>query len=174
MPIASATMSPRCYGNDCSTWGPQKLNDTRETGLRSLGVVEFSEDPYVQLDLGSPTTAVQAVKLVARADCCLHESQNVYVYLSPTPDFRGSGSALCAANITFSRLGEASVVLCPLNTSARYVTAQKNGTLWFSLQEFVPLMDSKWQAPASGTRQNGMPPCRCLRVRVRGVDWERG
>ena len=89
------------------------------------------------------------VRLVSRADCCLYQSQKLYVYLSPQTTFRGAGSVLCKGNITFTRAGQSMDVLCPLNTTARFVTVQLNGTNYLSLNEFVPLIDREaWHAAA--------------------------
>jgi hypothetical protein len=142
-PIANGTIYPRCLGGDCNTWGPQKLYDFRESGLRSLGEAEYSTDPYFQLDMGVQRGDVQAVRVVARSDAYIWESNNIDVYIGPTTSFLYGAATPCAYNVTFPALGAAVTVLCPVNTTARYITVQHNGTAYFSLQEVSALVDSK-------------------------------
>ena len=141
--VAGSRMWPNCYGGNCFGWGIRKVVDGRAQSTSSLGLTSYGTDPYMQLDLGSLRSDILQVRLVARADGALHQSQNVYVYLSATPDFRGVNSTLCEANITFERVGDDYTALCPVNFTARYVTVQKNGTNYFSLQEVQPMIDGK-------------------------------
>lgn len=156
--ITSGVLSPGCYQNDCTYFGWAKLVDGVETGIRSIGQTVAAVNPYMQLDFGSTRSDISMIRLVARSDCCLVQSQNVDVYASATSDFTGSGSVLCQSNVTFAYLGEAVKVLCPVNVTMRYVTVQKitstvpatgrrlqqTTSSVFSLQEVQALMDCEW------------------------------
>jgi hypothetical protein len=109
----------------------------------------------MQLDFGAAHTDISLIRLVARSDCCLEQSQYVNVYVSTTTDFTGTGSVRCAMNLTFPALGTAVKVLCPVNITMRYLTVQKitsaaattgrrlqqSTSSVFSLQEVQALMD---------------------------------
>lgn len=156
MRIASGSVSPGCYQNDCSTYGWQKLTDGIEAGLASLAQTSSGSSPYMQLDLGAVLANITAIRVVARADCCLEQSQYLNVYASTSSNFTGAGGVLCASNVTFSALGEGVLLLCPLSTTMRYVTVQKvvvtsgsgrrlhqTTSSVLSLQEVQALMDGK-------------------------------
>lgn len=157
--FSNGDLSPGCYDNDCAYYGWAKLNDGVETGIRSLGHTLYGINPHMQLDLGITRSDVSMIRLVARSDCCLEQSQFLNVYASNTTDFTGSGSVTCATNITFPALGAALRVLCPVNAAMRYVTVQKSTGLGgaasgrrlqqtsggvFSLQEVQALMNGEW------------------------------
>ena len=141
--VAGSRMWPNCYGGWCNSWGIRKVVDGREKSTSSLGITSSATNPYMQLDLGSLRSDILQVRLVARADTALYQSQRVNVYISATTDFRGINSTLCDDNITFDFLGDDYIALCPVNFTARYVTVQKNGTGYFALQEVQPMVDSK-------------------------------
>ena len=86
------------------------------------------------------------VRLVARADSNLAQSQKLSVYISPQTTFLGAGTAQCNGTIVFSKLGEEKILACPANVTARYVTVQMNATNNLALQEFNALLDGKLQA----------------------------
>lgn len=142
--ITGSVMSPGCYANNCGTWGIAKVTDNQMIGTRSLGMTVSATDPYMQLDLGSMVTTLLAVRVTARSDASLSQSQNLTVYFSETKDFTAEGVTVCQANITFSVMGEDALVLCPDGSSGRYVTVKKFGTGVFSLQEITPLYDGEW------------------------------
>ena len=141
--IAGSRMVPSCNGNDCTNWGVSKLVDGREKSVYSLGIVQYAVNPYVQLDLGLLRSDILSVRIVARADAALSQSQNLNVYLSATTDFMGANSTLCQAGLTFVGLGSETSALCPVSFKARYVTVWKNGTDYLSLQEVQALVDGE-------------------------------
>ncbi len=150
VPVVSGSMSPACYGNDCAYWGPQKAYDLNLRSFRSLAIVQYSTYPHMQFDFNDTRTDITAVRITARADCCVDQSQNLNVYLSNTTKFwdpisglTSLGSMLCSAGVRFNRLGETATVLCPVNTPARYLTVVMNGTNYLSLQEVTALYDGK-------------------------------
>jgi hypothetical protein len=103
--------------------------------------------PYMQYDLGPNPPNVTSVRITARADCCLYQSQNLYVYLSDnSTDFR-TGNTLCAGNVTFGGIGNTLVLLCPVAVAGkRYLTVQMNttenvGGQYLSLQEVTAIYD---------------------------------
>lgn len=135
-------MYPSCLKDDCATWGTQKAYDGKETGLTSLAHTAFGNNPYIQLDLGS-TQNIDAVRIVARADCCLTSSQSLAIYLSSgTTDFATSAN-LCARGVGASALGESFTALCTPNLSGRYLTIQLQLgiDMALNLQEIVPLTE---------------------------------
>ena len=138
-------MWPSCLSNDCETWGPKKLNDSKLTGVRSLGMTYVAANPYIQLDLGVGRTDITAVRITSRADCCLQQSQNLNVYLSATTAFLPPAGMLASAGITFSAQGQTVTILTPVNITARYLTVWKNDTWqYLSLQEVTALYDGAW------------------------------
>lgn len=147
-PIANGTVMPGCYANDCSMWGAMKAADTRLTGVSSLTLTQFGTNPYIQVNLGSTSMPITAVRLYGRADCCLAQSGNLNVYVSATPSFTGANSTLCAANVTMGMLGDIVMVLCPITGSAtQYVTVMRSVTGgMLSLQEIEPLYDGEIHA----------------------------
>ena len=136
-------MFPSCAGGNCNVWGIGKVVDGREKSTSSLGITSYGTNPYMQLDLGRLRSDILQVRLVARADAGLSQSQYLNVYLSATTDFRGVNSTLCDDNITFDVLGDDYIALCPVNFTARYVTVMKNGTNYLSLQEVQPMVDGE-------------------------------
>lgn len=155
MAIVGGTVSPGCLNNDCTTYGWSKLTDSIEQGTSSLASTSSGSAPYMQLDLGLVRTDILGVRLVARADSNLYESQGLNVYVSISPDFSAAGSVLCQANVSIEALGEDMMVECPLNVTGQYVTVQRisaatagrrlqqvnTGVL--SLQEMQVLMDGE-------------------------------
>lgn len=131
-------MWPSIYGGD-PYWGPAKLYDGMERGIGSLTIVSYAAYPYVQLDLGEQRSDITAIRIVARADASLGQSQNLNVYLSADTNF--TAGTLCGAAVTFASLGELITVLCPVGVTAQYVYVQMNGTNYLSLQEVTPLYD---------------------------------
>jgi hypothetical protein len=142
--VSGSRMYPSCLGGNCNAWGVVKLVDGREKSTSSLGHTSWATNPYMQLDLGSLRNDILQVRLVARADAALYQSNKVNVYISTTKDFRGVGSTLCDDDITFEYLGDDYIALCPVNFTARYVTVMKNGTnVVLSLQEVQPMVDGE-------------------------------
>lgn len=143
-------MSPGCFAGDCFNWGAHKAIDTREKSLNGLAHTSWADFPYIQVDLGYVRNDIMAVRLVSRADGWLIESQHVNVYLSNTTSWTSTGS-LCQSNVTFTNLGESVIVLCPVNSTGRYVTVWLNTTeaahvgvnKYLSLQEIVPLRNGE-------------------------------
>lgn len=140
-------MWPTCYDNDCSYWGPQKLNDSNVGSFSSLGIVQAAAYPYVQLDFGELRTDISAVRLVARADCCLDQSQGLNVYLSGNSTFLPPVGTLVSAGIAFTGVGQTVTITVPASIEARYLTVWKNHTWsYLSLQEVTALYDGGWLA----------------------------
>ena len=145
-------MSPGCYLNDCNTWGIQKAYDGRTRGLSSLPHTSKADSlPFFQLDVGANPPNITAVRIVARADGYLVESQYLNVYVSSTTSWTASTATLCAASIVFGGLGETTTVLCPTGFAwaPRYVTVVLNSTAnpqfngYLSLQEVTPLYEGR-------------------------------
>ena len=137
-------MYPNCAGGNCEYYGISKLVDGKESGTRTLGHTSYGTSPYMQLDLGYPRSDVLAVRLVARSDTALYQSQYLNVYMSNTTSFQGTNGTLCEANVTFDFLGEDTLAMCPVNVTARYITVWKNATSYLALQEVQPLVDGEW------------------------------
>lgn len=100
----------------------------------------------MQLDLGSDVAFIVAIKLIARGDASLTQSQNLSVYLSSDPSILVAGSILCQSNVTFDSLGSDHLVLCPIASTARDVTVVKNtgsSTGILALQEITPLLNGR-------------------------------
>ena len=143
--VAGSRMYPNCYNGNCAGWGIAKVVDGREKSTSSLGLTSYGNNPYMQLDLGRPRSDILQVRLVARADAALYQSQNLEVYLSTTTNFLGASSTKCESGITFEYLGDDYTVLCPVNFTARFVTVLRNATnVVLSLQEVQPMVDGKW------------------------------
>ena len=137
-----------------NTWGWKKASDTRLVGLASLARTSYGPYPSLQLDLGASAPNITAVRLAARADGFLEESQNLDVYISATPTWTASSGTLCEGNITFDKLGGVETVLCPTGFTSRYVTVvmntdANNRTQYLSLQEVTPLWDGELWRNAS-------------------------
>ena len=152
VPVSTGTMSPGCFGGDCNSWGVAKIYDSKTKGLSSLAHTSSGAFPYFQLDLSASAQNVSSVRIVARADGWLQESQYLNVYISATPSFNAASTAtLCASNTVFASLGETATVLCPVGLawSTRYVTVQMNSSAnpqfngYLSLQEVTPLYDGE-------------------------------
>ena len=132
-------MWPSCYQNDCSYWGPRKAYDGKTTGVYSMAITTYATNPWMQFDMGMVRTDITAVRITARADGYLYQSQNLNVYLSAnTSFFQGT---LCKADLDFTVLGQTIAILCPVNITARYLTIWMNGTNHISLQEVAALYD---------------------------------
>ena len=144
-------MYPGCFINDCGSWGIQKAYDSKTKGLATLAHSSKGSVLYYQLDLGTNTQPIMAVRLVARGDGWLEESQYLNVYVSATTNWTASTASLCTANVVFAALGESATVLCPVGFAwaARYVTVWMNTTAnpvfngYLSLQEVTALYDGK-------------------------------
>ena len=59
--VAGSRMSPSCYGGNCAAWGISKVIDGGWYSSRSLGIVSYSLNPSMQLDLGSTRTDIAGV-----------------------------------------------------------------------------------------------------------------
>ena len=144
-------MYPGCLGNDCTSWGYRKATDGRTRSVQSLAHTSWGYFPYMQLDLGTNPPNVTAVRLVARADVGLWQSQNLDVFISATTNWTASTATLCRTGLTFAALGEMATVLCPTGYSwaSRYVTVFMNSTSnrnfdgYFALQEIMPMYDGE-------------------------------
>ena len=150
--VVSGSMWPGCYLNDCNTFGIQKAYDGRTLGTSTMAHSSWtSGDPYYQLDLGASAPNVTAVRLVARGDGWLMESQYLSVHISSTTSWTASTATLCAASVVFGKLGETATVLCPTGFAwaPRYVTVWMNSTAnpqfngYLSLQEVTPLYEGR-------------------------------
>lgn len=130
--------------------GLQKAYDLKTSGISSVAITRLAANPYMQLDLGAQRTDMLAVKLVARADSRLDQSQYLDVWVSNSTNFR-AGGVLVEANVTFDTLGDESMVIFPSAMVFRYVTVLKNTTvpINFALQEIMPLYDGEWQITAA-------------------------
>ena len=144
-------MFPGCFINDCNSWGIQKVYDGKTKGLTTLAHTSWGANLYYQLDLGTSAPEIMAVRLVARGDGWLHESQYLNVYVSATTNWTASTASLCAANVVPAALGDTVTVLCPVGFTwrVRYVTVWMNATAnplfnhYLSLQEVTPLYDGE-------------------------------
>jgi hypothetical protein len=151
VPVVTGTMYPGCFISDCGSWGIQKVYDGKTKGLKTLAHSSRGPVVYYQLDLGTAAPNVTSVRLVARGDGWLEESQHLNVYVSATTDWTASTASLCAASIVFSKLGESATVLCPAGFAwtTRYVTVWMNATAnpdfngYLSMQEVTALYDGK-------------------------------
>jgi hypothetical protein len=141
-----------CYGNDCTNWGIRKAYDGKTRGWATMAHTGWSYFPWMQLDLGTTPPNVTAVRIVARDDSIYAwESQNIDVFVSATTNWTASTATLCATNISFTRAGETTIVLCPtgFTWASRYVTVVMNSTAnryfngYLSLNEITPLYDGK-------------------------------
>lgn len=155
LPLSSGVLSPGCYNNDCTNWGAQKAFDGVESGIRSLAHTGFGASPSIQFNLGSVYTTLEAVRIVARSDCCLSRSQNMNVYLSTTTSFLTARrtllqSTLVAAGVGASMLGGSFMVVIPDGMAGQYLTIVRNATYdALNLQEVVVLMTSECSGPQS-------------------------
>ena len=121
----SAKMYPGCYSNDCTSYGIQKAYDGRTRGLSTLAISSYVPAGglvYFQYDLGQSPPIINAVRITARSDANLRDSQNLNVYLSSNATYADPRN-LCQANVRFSSLGETQVLLCPTGLSTRFVSA---------------------------------------------------
>lgn len=144
--LQDSRISPGCFNSNCSLYGIANAVDGNGT-LQEWGILARSglgANQFLQLGMGIQRSDVLAVRLVARNDSSLEESQGVDVFLSPGTNHLASDSVLCASNVTFDGLGEDEVVLCPVNTTARYVTVARTGTAGISMLEIMPLLESEW------------------------------
>ena len=141
-------MFPSCYSNDCTNWGIQKAYDGKVYGIRSLAHTGYGSGGilYFQYDLGPNPPNITAVRITARADAGLSQSQNLNVYLSGNTSYT-VGNTLCRSNVTFPNLGNTQVIFCPVGMETRYVTVAMNTTAntgwdgYMALQEVTPLYD---------------------------------
>ena len=150
-------MSPGCYLDDCNTWGIAKAYDGKTRGTSTMAHTSRANYlPYIQLDLGASAPNVTAVRIVARADGWLEESQYLNVHVGSTASWTASTATLCAARIVFGALGETATVGCPTGFAwaTRYVTVLMNNTAnpqfngYLSLQEITPLYDGEGKSHA--------------------------
>lgn len=148
---------PSCFNNDCSTWGAQKAIDGFAVGLTSLARTSRAVNPWVQVDMGQLHTDIVAIRLAARSDSRLFESQNLTLYVSDQPDIFDPFATVevIEDNITFDALGQEALLLVPddLPFAFRYITVLKQGDGILSLQEIAPLMNGTFfHIPAVGIR----------------------
>ena len=80
--------------------------------MHSLAITQYATNPYMQLDLNTSRSDIASIRIVARADCCLSQSQNLNVYLSPTTNFMAG--TLCRAGIVYGAVGGVATVLLSL------------------------------------------------------------
>jgi hypothetical protein len=124
--ITSGSMYPGCYENNCPFWGYTKALDNIETGLRSMAHTSFGTNPYIQFDLGTAQSTLDAVVMMVRADCCLERSTNLNLYLSNTSDI--TTVVPFATRVSASALGQTLTVAVPDGLSGRYLTILRNGS----------------------------------------------
>ena len=92
------------------------------------------------------TDDVVGVEIVARGDCCLAQSQNLYVSISAEAKWLTQNTPCVNLDLTTTplkptTLGQKMTVLGPLNTTARYVNVQLQGTGILAVQEITPFID---------------------------------
>jgi hypothetical protein len=136
------SMSPGCLGNDCGYWGWAKAVDGVKTGHKSMAHTDIGVNPYLQFDLGSVQSTLDAVVMVVRTDCCLERSTNLNLYLSSTPSIQGVAPFVSA--VSASVLGETLTVAVPDGVSGQYLTILRNGSDTFiNLHEVTILASSE-------------------------------
>ncbi len=153
-PIVDGTMTPWCMMNNCNSWGWGKVVDSKAKSLASLGIVGHNTsigariNGFIQLDMGQPRADIAYVRLVAPIyQTAAVLPDNMSVYLSSSTDFRAG--TLCAASIAFDTWGEESMVECPANVTAKYVTVIDNvHTRRLALAEITPLYDGGYRMAA--------------------------
>jgi hypothetical protein len=119
-------MYPGCFGNDCPFWGYTKALDGIKTGLKSMIHTSMATNPYVQFDLGSVQSTLDAVTMVVRTDCCLERSTNLNLYLSNTTSIQGVAPFVTDVSATI--LGQTLTVAVPDGIAGRYLTILRNGS----------------------------------------------
>lgn len=79
----------------------------------------------ITLPLPALPAQVVGVRVVARRDCCIDQSQNMFVYLSKAAAWQQKSTPclkqdLTAGGLKPTVLGQSVIALCPLSTTARY------------------------------------------------------
>lgn len=138
----AAVASGPCHLSNCTAYGLHKLYDGKyNTGedwdTLNAAVEQSTSQAWAQLDLGSGTPLVTAVRLVSRTHCCLEQSNGLSVFLSNSTEFQSDGSVLCANSVTFDEVEQVRNVACFTAARARYVTVQRADTQPVALQELA-------------------------------------
>ncbi len=131
-----ATQSSVDWGGD-----PARAVDGNTDGAWTSNSVTHtagSTQPWWQVDLGQ-LSAIQAVQIFNRTDCCTDRLSDFYVFVSAT-DMSGSTLAQLTADPTVARLhvdtlGSAASLALPLVVQGRFVRVQLAGTNFLSLAE---------------------------------------
>lgn len=125
--LVNGTIFPSCYLNHCGTWGAVKAYDSRTLGMTTLahsGLASVGSPLYFQFDLGLNPPNITAVRITARGDGWLEQSQNLNVYLSANASFANTRN-LCQADVRFNNLGDTQVIPCPIGLASRFVSAMQ-------------------------------------------------
>ena len=147
-------MTPWCLGKNCASWGYTKAVDGKTKSLTGLAIVGYntttgaSINGFIQLDMGQPRADIAYVRLVAPIyQTAAVLPDNISVYLSSSTDFQAG--TLCAAGVAFDTWGEESLIECPANVTAKYVTVMDNvPTRRLALAEITPLYDGGYRMAA--------------------------
>lgn len=130
-------MYPSCFTGNCAYWGPAKAIDQKELSTASLAIVESATNPWLQIDMGVQRDDIVGVRIVARRDCCVDQSQNLYVYLSSVTQWQLKNTPCLKQDLSAGALkptvqGQSVIALCPLNTTARYGKCMHLCITWFT------------------------------------------
>jgi hypothetical protein len=153
-------------GNTDGNWASNSVTHT--TG---------SPQPWWQVDLGQ-LSAIQAVQIFNRSDCCSERLSDFYVFVSAA-DMSGKTLSQLLADPTAMRVhvdtlaGAASVTL-PLLAQGRFVKVQLNGANYLSLAEVkvlgLPNLAQGKPATQSSVEWSG-DPARAVDGNIDGIYW---
>lgn len=114
-----------CNQGNCQMWGVTKAIDGVEAGINSLAVTGADDSPFMQIDLGTSPSALNAVRIAASSDATysytLASGANVWV--SNNTNYL-SGGVMCGNIGTFTMPGETRFVMCPV-AAYRFITVVK-------------------------------------------------
>lgn len=130
--------------------GPHFLVDAVEPAASeatSVARSETSDSPVFIADFSSSSQPdAVAIRVQARADCCVEESSGIDVAITDSLTSFSSATKL-ATNIAFSSPGESVVVYLPPGTSPKMVVVQKPGNGVVMALQTVELLTTSERCP---------------------------
>lgn len=131
----------------CS-WGYEKAVDGRTKAINGLAITGYNSNSskinsYIQLAMSTTRSDITSVRLVAPIYQTLAVlPTNLSVYLSTGTNY--DAGTLCNTTFAFNTWGEDTVILCPINVTARYVTVVDSvPNRRLAMGEVRPLYDGK-------------------------------
>jgi hypothetical protein len=122
---------------------------------------DFGTNPYIQFNLGTVQSTLDAVVMVVRTDCCLVRATNLNLYLSNTTNIQSVMPF--AIGVSATSMGQTLTVAVPDGLSGQYLTILRNGSdTSVNLHEVTILASGKWACSGTDTCRSKLSSDCCL------------